>query len=268
MSTGNRGKSSFGPKGGRQDHFSRPAPPRPSDPFDGVLLVDKPSGPTSHDIVSKIRKTFRFKKVGHGGTLDPQATGLLLILVGRGTKLSELFISSDKTYEGTLTLGVATDSQDADGKVVQESDPGLVTAEQVEAEMRKLTGDLMQTPPMVSAVKVDGVPLYKRARKGQTVEREPRLIHVYEFSMTGFRLPEADFVLRCTKGTYVRTLCADIGDALGCGAHLSRLRRTVCGEMEIENAVPVDELLAMERNSLGRIIIPIRKFAGYPGVKI
>ena len=258
MSSRRRGSSRFG----------QPAAPKPSDPFDGVLLVDKPSGPTSHDIVSKIRKTFRFKKVGHGGTLDPQATGLLLILVGRGTKLSDLFISSDKTYEGTFTLGIATYSQDADGKVIRESDPGSVTADQVEIEMRKLTGDLMQTPPMVSAVKVDGVPLYKRARKGQTVEREPRLIHVYEFRMTAFRSPEVDFVLQCTKGTYVRTLCADIGEALGCGAHLSRLRRTVCGEMDIKDATPVDKLLRMERNSLGRLLIPIRNFAGHPGVKI
>lgn len=267
MSRNNR-RAGSKPGAARSDRFSQPAPPRPSDPFDGVLLVDKPSGPTSHDIVARIRKTFRFKKVGHGGTLDPQATGLLLILLGRGTKLSDLFISSDKTYEGTCTLGVATDTQDADGKVTEERDPGSVTADQIEAEMRKLTGDLMQTPPMVSAVKVDGVPLYKRARKGQTVKREPRLIHVYEFTLTRFELPEADFVLRCTKGTYVRTLCADIGEALGCGAHLSRLRRTVCGEMVIEDAKPVDELLRMERNDLARHIIPVRDFAGHPGVKI
>ena len=269
MSQGDRKRGHFAPgAGGRAARFGQPAAPRPSDPYDGILLVDKPPGPTSHDIVARIRRTFRFKKVGHGGTLDPQATGLLLILVGRGTKLSSLFIGSDKTYEGTCTLGISTDSHDADGKVLREADPGSITREQVQDEMRTRTGDMMQTPPMVSAVKVDGVPLYKRARKGQTIERQPRLIHVYEFTLTDFLLPNADFLLRCTKGTYVRSLCADIGDTLGCGAHLSRLRRTVCGELKIEDATTAKDLLQLRREQLLEKIIPIRTFAGHPGVKI
>jgi tRNA pseudouridine55 synthase len=244
--------------GASRRSFHSAPPPQSADPWDGVLYVDKPAGPTSHDIVESIRRRFGFKKVGHGGTLDPQATGLLILLIGRGTKLSMGIIGMDKVYEGTIRLGVATDSHDADGEVTREGDCSGVTSEAVQAEMKKLTGDLMQVPPMVSAVKKDGVPLYKRARKGEEVEREPRLIHIYEFSLTDFRLPDADFRVRCTKGTYVRKLCADIGDALGCGAHLSRLRRTEIGRVRIEEALPLDTLLAMGREELVSKIIPLR----------
>lgn len=239
-----------------------PAPPRHVDPSDGILLVNKPSGPTSHDVVSRIRRHFRFKKVGHGGTLDPQATGLLVILIGRGTKLSSLFIGSDKTYEGTMRLGISTDTHDAQGNVLQESDCSFVTREQLEAEMKKLTGDILQTPPMVSAVKMDGVPLYKRARKGQTVEREPRLIHIYEFRLINFNPPVATFRIKCTKGTYVRTLCADIGETLGCGAHLEQLCRTRSGDLELENALRMEEILSFDRDELIGKIIPLHKI--YP----
>jgi tRNA pseudouridine55 synthase len=243
------------------------APPRPSDPFDGVLVIDKPAGPTSHDVVEAVRRTFGFKKVGHGGTLDPMATGVLVILIGRGTKLSNHFIGSDKTYRGTMLLGVSTDSHDMDGEVTGEADCSAVTRAQVEAEMEKLTGDMMQVPPMVSAVKVNGVPLYKRARKGQTVEREPRLIHVYEFSLLDFKPPRVDLLLRCTKGTYVRKLCADIGESLGCGACLERLRRTESGDLHVENAVELEEVLRMEREELLDLIIPLRRFTSVqPGL--
>jgi tRNA pseudouridine55 synthase len=224
-----------------------------------VLIVDKPGGPTSHDVVDRIRRTFGFQKVGHGGTLDPQATGLLVILLGKGTKLSDRFMGSDKTYEGVIRLGIATDSHDADGVVLSETDCSNVTQAQVEAEMQKLTGDLMQVPPMVSAVKVAGVPLYKSARKGQTVEREARLIHVYEFRLLRFESPRAWFRMRCTKGTYVRKLSHDIGEALGCGAHLEELRRTASGELTIEQAIPLDEILRMNRESLRGRIIPMQK---------
>ncbi|MBN1556975.1 MAG: tRNA pseudouridine(55) synthase TruB [Lentisphaerae bacterium] len=237
-----------------------PAPPRGLEPYDGVLVVDKPAGPTSHDVVDRIRRTFQIRKVGHGGTLDPQATGLLIVLVGRGTKLSSLFLGSDKTYEGTLRLGVATDSQDAQGRVTAERDPSGVTRDRLEAEMARFRGDLYQTPPMVSAVKVDGVPLYKRARRGQTVKREPRLVHVYAFDLTDFRPPYADFVLRCSKGTYARTLCADVGEALGCGAHLHALRRTRSGDIDIAAAVPLDALLELSREALYERILPMHRF--------
>ncbi|MBN1672250.1 MAG: tRNA pseudouridine(55) synthase TruB [Kiritimatiellae bacterium] len=234
-----------------------PAPPRALDPFDGVLPVDKPAGPTSHDIVDLMRRRFRFKKVGHGGTLDPQATGLLVLLLGRGTKLSETFMNADKTYEGHMHLGVATDSQDAQGKVIREGDCSGITRARVEEEMAKFLGDIMQTPPMVSAVKKDGVPLYKLARKGKTVERKPKLIHVYEFDLLEFDPPQVFFRLRCTKGTYVRTICADIGEKLGCGAHLAQLRRMRSGGLHVDDALPVEQLREMTREDLLPRIIPV-----------
>ncbi len=242
------------------NRYSAPAPPQDMDPFSGVLLIDKPMGPTSHDIVNRIRRTFQIKKVGHGGTLDPMATGLLIILLGKGTKLSDRFLGSDKVYEGTLKLGVETDSQDAQGEVVAEGDPSHVTEEILTEQMQNRVGDCFQTPPMVSAVKVNGVPLYKHARKGKTVERKPRLIHIFQFKMTRFELPEADFVLRCTKGTYVRTLCHDIGRELECGAHLTRLRRTRSGSLDIEQALPLDEVMQMDRDTLAKHIMPIQQF--------
>jgi tRNA pseudouridine55 synthase len=245
---------------GKGQKFASPSPPRDMDPFDGVLIVDKPAGPTSHDVVDRIRREFRFKKVGHGGTLDPQATGLLVILLGRGTKLSNVFMGSDKTYQGIMRLGIATDSQDAQGAVIREADCSSVTREQLESAMAKFMGDIFQTPPMVSAVKVDGVPLYKLARKGKTIEREPRLIHVYEFSLLKFEPPRAEFLLKCTKGVYVRTICADIGDMLGCGAHLEQLRRLQSGKIKIEDATPVSDILRMSRDELMMKIIPGSRF--------
>lgn len=239
----------------------------PSDPFDGILLVDKPAGFTSHDVVAKVRRHFNLKKVGHGGTLDPSATGLLVLLLGKATRFSSFFLSSDKTYEGVMRLGVVTDSYDADGKVTGGSDPAGITDSQVEAEMAKFKGDRFQTPPMISAVKVNGVPLHKRARRGEEdVERKPRFIHVYEFRLTGFHHPEAAFVLRCTKGTYVRSLCHDIGQTLGCGAILASLRRTQSGSSSVSDAIPLDRLVAMQRNDLLNVVIPLHRLAGLPGV--
>ncbi len=240
--------------------FNAPAPPQDADPLSGVLLIDKPMGPTSHDIVNRIRRTFRIKKVGHGGTLDPMATGLLIILLGKGTKLSDRFLGSDKVYEGTVRFGVETDSQDAQGEIVSEGDPSHITEEILREEMQKRVGDSFQTPPMVSAVKVNGVPLYKHARKGKTVERKPRLIHVFQFKLNRFELPDADFVLRCTKGTYVRTLCHDIGQDLGCGAHLTRLRRTCSGSLDIKQALPLDQVMQMDVDTLATHILPVRQF--------
>lgn len=241
-------------------HFSsaHPAPPR-EDPVDGVLLVDKPAGLTSHDVVDRIRRRFRFRKVGHGGTLDPMATGLLVLLIGRGTRLSERIMASDKTYEGTLRLGVRTDSEDVDGRVIAEADPSGVTEAAVRAALARRVGDQMQTPPMISAVKKDGVPLYKLARKGRTVERTPRLIHVYEFDLLGFEPPRAHFRLACTKGTYVRTLCADIGEELGCGAFLEVLRRTAAGRFRVTEAHPLPALLELELPALLDRVIPVHR---------
>lgn len=203
---------------------------------DGILLVDKPAGPTSHDMVDLVRRRFRIRSVGHCGTLDPMATGLLVLVVGRATKLSESLMGQDKEYEGTLTLGIATDSQDADGLHVAERPvPPLVETE-IHAAFDAFKGDLLQTPPMVSAKKIAGIPLYKLARKGKVVERQPRLVHIYRLDILRVALPEVDFRLLCTKGTYVRTICHDLGEKLGCGGHLSRLRRTASGVFRLEQA--------------------------------
>lgn len=224
-------------------------------PNDGLLLVDKPSGPTSHDVVARIRRQFRIPKVGHGGTLDPMATGLLVILLGKATKISDRVMGHDKTYEGVFRLGIETDSQDADGQVVAEKDASAVTAEQIVAQMKSRLGDQMQMPPMVSAIKIKGVPLYKLARKGQTVERPPKLIHVYRFELLDFSPPDVRFVVECTKGTYVRTLAHDVGQSLGVGAHLVQLRRTKIGRLDVADAAALPDLLA--RPSLEGRILPL-----------
>ncbi len=216
---------------------------------------------TSHDVVDKLRYHFRLRKVGHGGTLDPMATGLLIILLGKGTKLSQRIMGTDKEYDGVMRLGIATDSQDADGEVLEEKDASAVTREQVLEEMNQRRGDQMQMPPMVSAIKKDGVPLYKMARKGQTVEREPRLIHVYRFDLLDYNNPDITFSLKCTKGTYVRTLCHDIGESLGCGAHLAALRRTGIGNLHVDHATPLDTLLAGTVEELGEKVVPIYAFS-------
>lgn len=236
------------------------APIRPEfSPFDGLLLIDKPSGPTSHDIVGAVRKRFRFEKVGHGGTLDPAATGLLVILLGRATKLSDRVMGGDKTYEGTLRLGASTTTQDAQGEVVETGDPSAVTVEALRAALERFRGDQYQTPPMVSALKKDGVPLYKLARKGQTVEREARLVHVYEFRLVEFGVPDSRILVRCTKGTYVRTLCHDVGEALGCHGHLAALRRTRSGTFDIADALPFDRVMGMTRDELAPHVVPMLK---------
>jgi len=224
-------------------------------PLDGLLLVDKPAGPTSHDIVAQVRRHFRIAKVGHGGTLDPMATGLLILLLGKGTKISERLMGHDKTYEGAMRLGIETDSQDADGQPVAEHDASGITREQIVAQMQARLGDQMQTPPMVSAIKINGVPLYKLARKGQTVERPPKLIHVYRFDLLDYTPPDARFVVECTKGTYVRTLAHDIGQALHVGAHLVQLRRTHIGKFTVADALPLADLLALP--SVADRVIPL-----------
>src|SRR6267154_1603242 len=202
--------------------------------LDGAILIDKPAGPTSHDVVDAIRRKFGIKKVGHCGTLDPNATGLLIIVLGRGTKLSERLMSDDKVYEGTIKFGESTDSYDADGKLVASLPVPPLTVEELNESAASFVGDQMQTPPMVSAVKIGGVPLYKLARKGIEVEREARLIHIYNFRFSKYEEPIAHFRLACTKGTYVRSIAHELGQKLGCGAHLSTLRRVVSGKFNVK----------------------------------
>src|SRR5436309_6317186 len=198
--------------------------------LDGAILIDKPAGPTSHDVVDAIRRQFGIKKVGHCGTLDPNATGLLIIVLGRGTKLSERLMSDDKVYEGTMKFGETTDSYDADGELLASLPVPPLTVEQLNAAAGEFVGDQMQIPPMVSAVKKGGVPLYKLARKGLEVQREPRLIHIYSFRFSQYQEPIGHFRLACTKGTYVRTVAHELGQKLGCGEQLGTLSRSVFGK--------------------------------------
>lgn len=210
--------------------------------LDGVLLVDKAPGMTSHDVVAMVRRALNTKKVGHCGTLDPLATGLLIIVIGRGTKIQDLLMSEDKEYVGTMKLGVMTDSQDADGEVLETRPVPEYTTEEIKAAFARFDGDFYQMPPMVSAIKKDGVPLYKLARQGKTVEREPRFVHVFAHELRQVALPEIEFRVVCSKGFYVRTYAFDIGNVLGCGAHLKTLRRTKSGKFTLEYAITVDDL--------------------------
>lgn len=215
--------------------------------IDGVLPIDKASGMTSHDVVAIARRVLGTKKIGHCGTLDPMATGLLLLTLGRGTKIQDLLMSEDKEYVGTMKLGVMTDSQDADGEVTESRPVPQFTKEQLEAAFAKYDGDFYQTPPMVSAIKKDGVALYKLARQGKTVEREPRFVHIYAHQILEVRPDEIDFRVVCSKGFYVRTYAFDIGNDLGCGAHLNALRRTKSGRFDVDMAFSAADLKTTPR---------------------
>ena len=208
----------------------------------GVLLVDKDPGMTSHDVVAIARRSMGIKKIGHCGTLDPMATGLLMLVVGRATKIQDLLMSEDKQYVGTITLGATTTTQDAEGEVVEEREVGSLADEAIEAAFEKYSGNFEQIPPMVSAIKKDGVPLYKLARKGKEVKRDPRPVYVTDYELTRVSLPEIDFTVNCSKGFYVRSYAHDIGATLECGGHLSALRRTRSGEFTLERAVGVEAL--------------------------
>jgi tRNA pseudouridine55 synthase len=230
--------------------------------LDGAIPIDKPAGPTSHDVVDAIRRHFNLKKVGHCGTLDPNATGLLLIVLGRGTKLSEKLMSDDKVYEGTMKFGETTNSYDADGELLASLPVPPLTLEQLNEAAAGFVGDQMQTPPMVSAVKKGGVPLYKLARKGVEVEREPRLVHIYQFRFSSYQEPIGSFRLSCTKGTYVRSVAHELGQKFGCGAHLATLRRVTSGKFDVAQAIQFEDVLKLTPRELERHVIPFLKLAG------
>ncbi len=234
--------------------------------IDGVLLIDKAPRMTSHDVVAIIRRVLDTRKVGHCGTLDPLATGLLIITIGRGTKIQDLLMSEDKEYEGTIRLGQTTSSQDADGEMVEEKPVPEFTQDQLEDAFGKFQGDFYQTPPMVSAIKKDGVPLYKLARQGKTVEREPRLVHVYGHQILRVGLPEIDFRVVCSKGFYVRTYAHDIGGLLGCGAHLKALRRTASGKFRVDGVLTVDELRTLPVEQVKARILSLPEVSRLRGV--
>ncbi len=232
----------------------------------GVLLIDKAPDFTSHDVVAVGRRALNTKKIGHCGTLDPMATGLLMLVVGRATKIQDLLMSEDKEYQGTMTLGKTTSSQDKEGEVLEEKPVPVFSEADIRKAFDAYLGDFEQLPPMVSAIKMNGVPLYKLARKGQEVERKLRPVKVASYEITRIELPEIDFTVRCTKGFYVRTYAHDIGAVLGCGAHLSNLRRTRSGKFTLERAVTIDELKTMPREELLTRLISLAEISLMRGV--
>jgi len=225
--------------------------------LDGVLLVDKAEGMTSHDVVALARRQLGIKKVGHCGTLDPIATGLLLLTIGRGTKVQDLLMSEDKEYVGTLTLGITTSTQDREGEVIETKPVPQLSEAEIRVVFEKFRGDFYQMPPMVSAKKHRGVPLYKLARQGKVVEREPRFVHVYRYTVDRISLPEIDFSVLCSKGFYVRTYAHDIGELLSCGAHLKSLRRTTSGRFDVANAITIAQIKELPREEIVHRILSL-----------
>ncbi len=227
----------------------------------GVLLVDKAPDMTSHDVVAIGRRALDTKKIGHCGTLDPMATGLLMLVIGKATKIQDLLMSEDKVYEGTLTLGQRTSTQDRQGEVLEEREVGEYSEEEIKAAFDAYTGEFEQLPPMVSAIKQGGVPLYKLARKGQEVERKLRPVKVSGYEISRIALPEVDFRVECTKGFYVRTYANDIGEKLGCGAHLSALRRTNSGKFTLDRSVTVAQLKEADPEVLLKALISLAEIS-------
>ena len=210
--------------------------------MDGIVIVDKPQDWTSQDVTARLRRVFNTRRIGHGGTLDPMATGVLPVFVGRATRGVEFFEHAEKTYEAVLRLGLTTDTEDVTGTVLTEA-PVSATDEQIAETLEAFRGNIMQVPPMYSALKVNGQKLCDLARKGKTVERQPRPITIHELTLLERGENTLHLRVRCSKGTYIRTLCKDIGEALGCGGCMERLRRVQAGEYTIEEAVPLQELL-------------------------
>lgn len=239
--------------------MSRPNPV--SDVPSGVLVVDKAPDMTSHDVVAIARRSLGTKKIGHCGTLDPMATGLLMLVVQRATKIQDLLMSEDKEYVGTLTLGTTTSTQDRQGEPLEEKEVHELSAADIDAVFAKFTGEFEQIPPMVSAIKKDGVPLYKLARKGQEVKRDPRPVRVDRYQVDRVELPEVGFTVECSKGFYVRTYAHDIGQELGCGAHLSALRRVRSGRFTLDRAISVDTLKTAPRDELFKQIISLAEIS-------
>ena len=213
--------------------------------MNGIVIIDKPQGWTSQDVTARLRRVFNTKRIGHGGTLDPMATGVLPIFVGRATRGVEFFEHAEKTYETVLRLGITTDTEDITGTVLTRCD-AFVTGAQLEQVLQQFRGEIMQVPPMYSALKVNGQKLCDLARKGKEVERKPRPITIHELTLLGMEDDSIRLRVRCSKGTYIRTLCKDIGQALGCGGCMTALRRVTAGEYTIEESVPLEVLLESE----------------------
>ena len=213
--------------------------------MNGIVIIDKPQGWTSQDVTARLRRVFNTRRIGHGGTLDPMATGVLPVFVGRATRGVEFFEHAEKTYETVLRLGITTDTEDITGTVLTERD-AFVTGEQLEEVLKKFRGEIMQVPPMYSALKINGQKLVDLARKGREVERQPRPITIHELTLLGMEAEGIRLRVRCSKGTYIRTLCKDIGEALGCGGCMAALRRVAAGEYTARESVPLQTLLETE----------------------
>ena len=214
--------------------------------MNGIVIIDKPQGWTSQDVTARLRRVFNTKRIGHGGTLDPMATGVLPVFVGRATRGVEFFEHAEKTYETVLRLGLTTDTEDVTGETLTTAVPSF-TEERLQEVLESFRGEIMQIPPMYSALKVNGQKLCDLARKGRTVERQPRPITIHELTLLDRDAETLRLRVRCSKGTYIRTLCKDIGEALGCGGCMQELRRVTAGEYTIEEAVPLQELLDAEQ---------------------
>ena len=213
--------------------------------MDGIVIVDKPAGWTSQDVTAKLRGVFQTRRIGHGGTLDPMATGVLPVFVGRATRGVEFFEHAEKTYEAVLRLGITTDTEDITGAVLEEK-PVCVTQDQVKAVLEQFKGEIQQIPPMYSAIKINGQKLVDLARRGKEVERKPRTITIFALDFLGMDSRDVCLRVHCSKGTYIRTLCKDIGAALGCGGCMAELRRVSAGSYTAEDAIPLAELVAAD----------------------
>lgn len=225
--------------------------------MDGILIVNKPQGMTSHDVVDIVRRIYGTRKVGHAGTLDPMATGVLIVLVGKGTKHSQMLSADEKEYSATMTLGGTSSTGDAWGKIEPTGKPFDFTDEEIRSAVKRFEGDSEQTPPAYSAKKIKGVKMYHLARRGQAVDAKPHKIHIRSISVTGISLPEVSFNVTCSKGTYVRQICVDIGAFLGCGGYLSRLDRTRSGNFVISQADSLDSLKLMDKDRLTERLLPL-----------
>lgn len=234
--------------------------------MNGIVIVDKPQGWTSQDVTARLRRVFETRRIGHGGTLDPMATGVLPVFVGRATRGVEFFEHAEKTYEALLLPGVVTDTEDVTGTVL-ERHPAALTEAAVEAVLPRFRGEILQVPPMYSALKVNGQKLCDLARKGQTVERKPRPVTIHELAFLGFQDDWLRLRVRCSKGTYIRTLCKDLGEALGCGGCMAQLRRVSAGSYTIGQAVPLETLL--ESADPGQYLLPVDSlFASLPALTL
>ena len=235
--------------------------------MDGLINIYKEKGFTSHDVVAKMRGILRMKKIGHTGTLDPDATGVLPVCVGKGTRLCSLLENHDKTYRAVLLLGMETDTQDVTGQILAEK-PVCVTEEQVLEVLPAFRGKIMQIPPMYSALKVNGKKLYEYAREGKVIEREARPVEIYELTVEKIDLPRITMTVSCSEGTYIRTLCHDIGQALGCGGCMESLVRTRVGDFHLEQAITLKELEAKrDAEELDSCLVTVEQiFAGLPAV--